>query len=483
MNLKNIFLILIVLFAIKNYNLPIFDNGTGRPNYFDLIKQYRQAIDINAFEQAEKTLQTIDKYIIEAEVEKLGYLKKFLEDEGFYPKDQLKALKDSLSEEKERIKGLEQKEKEKIAKGEDVGDIRKQLEQAREQFGKQSDHIGKLMNEHEDLKDEYAKELEEQKKLLQQVDDALKAADKAKKGGEGKVELPHSNLNYGDAANKIAAAKFNKSFPKEYANLIRELEPLNRGIPRHAFPAKLRIMTYNVYGFRDPSKKDSSDKIESMINEVQPDVLIFEEAGKDKAIINRLNKAGYRYQIFGSIDGRDVAGNLILSKVPFAGQSVTEFESNKEIKLRRYRSLLKVELDLSRYGKKNIAIYGTHLAIYTQTGQWDRAGTNDVPDRDIRKKEILEILEKTEKEDQNKNVVIAGDFNDSNRSEAFRALAKTGFTDCFGLAKIAVLFTSLHGHTIDFIVSRLKDLSVAGCYLYFSAASDHIPVIMDVNIA
>ncbi|MDR3646393.1 MAG: endonuclease/exonuclease/phosphatase family protein [Candidatus Babeliales bacterium] len=266
---------------------------------------------------------------------------------------------------------------------------------------------------------------------------------------------------------------------KTFEGLIKGLKPLNNKIPK-TNKKSLRVVTYNVHGFKNALNKKTGKSIYYVLKNINADVLVLQEVYDKDKIIWYLNKLGYKYRVFAPIDSSKHFGNMILSKYPFKKKQINYFKNNSLIKSKKLRSYIEVELDLSKFGKKNLVIYGTHLAIYSQVPK--RSPKNSPHDENIRIGEIKELLWRIKNQDKNKNVIIAGDFNSAKTGTALTTLIKAGFKDNFSNAKVNVpVFTNLHGGAIDYIFSKFKDLKNVGSYIYFTAASDHLPVISDIK--
>jgi endonuclease/exonuclease/phosphatase family metal-dependent hydrolase len=288
-----------------------------------------------------------------------------------------------------------------------------------------------------------------------------------------------TNLNFNAqfVANAKKAGLFNAN---KFDHLINGMRRLNVNIPK-ANKNFLRVVTYNVHSFKNALNKYTGKDIYRVLRNINADVLVLQEVLDNDRTIFALQKSGYRYKIFAPIDTSRHFGNMILSKYPFKRKQASNFRNNNAIKTKKLRSYLKVEIDLSRFNKKNLIIYGTHLAIYSQVPVHN--SKNRAPDEKIRTDEIKEFLWRIKHEDKNKNVIIAADFNASRTGTALTTLSNAGFKDNFTAEKVAVpIFTNLHGGAIDFIFSRFVDLKNAGSYIYYTSASDHLPVIADIQL-
>jgi endonuclease/exonuclease/phosphatase family metal-dependent hydrolase len=150
-------------------------------------------------------------------------------------------------------------------------------------------------------------------------------------------------------------------------------------------------------------------------------------------------------------------------------------------------------------GNNDVSVYGTHLEVS------DGVGT-------MREQQAQEIIQATH-QDGNQNILITGDFNEVRREDCqylvngrlmwdlltvdnlrrndqtstrvSEVLVRSNFQNCFALGGVqAPKFTTWNGTTVDFIYLKNGwNLPIIGCYSYYSAASDHLPIIMDVQIA
>lgn len=267
-----------------------------------------------------------------------------------------------------------------------------------------------------------------------------------------------------------------KHFVSQIAAITHDMN--EKGIAHQAIPKKtkdvLRIATYNVHGWRSPLKKFSDpigadfQAIYNTIQKVNADVLILQEVVfRSQQTADVLSQLGYVYQSFcyGNPEGGDF-GNMIVSKVPFARDPIRHnFGSTSKPHNRCY---IKVEFDLRKYGVRNLIIYGTHL---------------DVGSRKKRLAEVQELASLVHEHDAGKNVLIGADWNAVKGESSLKYLAKHGFVDSFDFVYLPQpQFTHWSGQTIDRLYLWNWHLPIAGCYVYYSAASDHLPVIMDISV-
>lgn len=245
----------------------------------------------------------------------------------------------------------------------------------------------------------------------------------------------------------------------------------HQGVPKKT-PGILRIATYNVHGWRSPLKKFSDpigtdfDAIYNTIKEINADVLLLQEVVfRPKQTPGIFSKLGYPYHSFcyGNPAGGDF-GNMIISKVPFAVDPIKHnFVSKSGPHKRCY---VKAEFDLKKYGARNLVVYDTHLEV--KSGKQRFA-------------EVKQLASLVHAHDKGKNVVIGADWNAPRGKPSLTHLEKNGFTDCFRLAHLPEpKFTHWTTQNLDRLYLWNWHLSIAGCYVYYSAASDHLPVIMDI---
>jgi len=280
-----------------------------------------------------------------------------------------------------------------------------------------------------------------------------------------------------------------KKFAQTYNKLIPDLKKNENTI---------RIASYNVHYWTDPfDDKDNQKEILEVIKAINADVIILQEVALDnKETFDYFSKEEYQYQFFAkAADFYGGFGNLLLSKHPFQENSAKQILFKDENKEKRTIAHAVISLP----GKNKISVYGTHLDVFDETGK-------------VRAKQIKQLIEIIT-DDKNENILIAADFNETREKdynytinnkkvwdlvvadnkkrgvdptpvEVARQLTEAGFQDCFThYGIIGPRFTVWSGTIVDFIyLGKNWNLPVIGCYTYYDAASDHLPIIMDVSL-
>ncbi len=292
-------------------------------------------------------------------------------------------------------------------------------------------------------------------------------------------------------------------YDKVYAfvNDCRRLEKENNKVPPHTPNNKtVRIATYNVHSWTDPFGNSNLEAIMQVIRSINADIIVLEEV---LDVTNKLkiffNDLGYTYQKFclATHMGYVPFGNMILSKYP-SNFSEKIFEIDKKAYGREKRCYIEASIELPN--KNIITVYGTHLDVFDATEAVRLAQINEIiplasskPNslitgdfNAVRKKDYLyeingktvwDLLDKDNKERNQPKTVF------TTPTAVFDALEQAGFVDSFAQASLkAPKFTVWSGTMVDFILLKNWNLPVKGSYVYYNAASDHIPVIMDIQL-
>lgn len=307
-----------------------------------------------------------------------------------------------------------------------------------------------------------------------------------------------------------------------FKNSVQQGKQSNAAIPTKNNNI-FRIMTYNVHYWVVPGGGwQGADNFQAMFDVIQklnPDVLILQEVRSrggnfvKSATKVQLNKLGYDHvaacNTFPREKGKAWFGNIIASKIKPTEIARKNF-NRQERPGQEDRCYSQMALTLPN--RKQILLYGTHLEV----------GQNDVKGRqpqseDIRLAQVKQITESIEFERSKKqidNILIAADFNSVRQQDydyqlngqkvwnliqqenqrvfgfyptptkVLDFLTKAGFVDSFSyLNWQGPKFTTWTGTVIDFIfLAPTWNLPLAGSYVYYDAASDHLPIIMDIKL-
>jgi endonuclease/exonuclease/phosphatase family metal-dependent hydrolase len=284
---------------------------------------------------------------------------------------------------------------------------------------------------------------------------------------------------------------------------------LNSHIPVHQHGDGIcRIATLNVHYWADPKNNGNFENIIKLIESINADVLILQEVSWDETYFLKktaqelqaiFTSLGYSKQHFckaATLFGAPF-GNAIFSKYPLV--------PGKQVSLVKYNMIFNGEdrcyvgVAVQLPDAKTIDVYATHLDVFDESGA-------------TRLSQIKKLVTDIDSEGDQRNILIGADFNENRQKDyqyevsgklawdllvaehksrgidpvpvAVSAhLESNGFSDCFSWAQIsAPKFTVWTGTVVDFLYLKNWDLKIDGCYVWYDAASDHLPVIMDIKI-
>lgn len=271
-----------------------------------------------------------------------------------------------------------------------------------------------------------------------------------------------------------------------------------------------RIATFNVHYWTNPNETKNFDNIIESINSIQVDILILQEVNWGKSSFFQFNKdfleakfknLGYQELHFCEAEKIYGApfGNAILSKYPLvsgdgAYLSLVQYNMTYRGEDRCY-----VGAALQLPNGKTIDVYATHLDVFDDSGE-------------TRLNQIKKLVGDINQRGNRKNILIGADFNENREKDyqyqvdgklvwnllvdehearginpvpvaVSQHLENSGFKDSFSYEQIpAPKFTVWTGTVVDFLYLKNWNLEIDGCYVLYNAASDHLPVIMDIKI-
>jgi endonuclease/exonuclease/phosphatase family metal-dependent hydrolase len=249
----------------------------------------------------------------------------------------------------------------------------------------------------------------------------------------------------------------------------------------------LRIMTYNVHGFKTKNFKKSFDQIIGIIGQIDPDVLALEEVyiyrPNETCTQQQLRQMLKQHKLHHGIFSR-CGINAVFSKFPF---DCSEIDLGKDYVKKIPRNALVCTFP-------NLIVVGTHLDVFDESGS-------------LRKQQIKKILDRLRSDDldvlENKQIVITGDFNSLRRSDytdmeweelaridhkrgvttivdAVHVLEKSGFKDSFDSCGTSIKVSVWSNRRVDYIFG--KNVRFSQTSEHRVTLSDHYPVYADISL-
>ncbi len=294
-------------------------------------------------------------------------------------------------------------------------------------------------------------------------------------------------------------------------------EEQNNFIPRHVFaekPSQIRVVSYNVRFWTNPLSEPTRNEILKVIAHLNADILIMQEFDFDQNIyphasteelIKSFRSMGYTYgglDTFAPIWHPHYAryGTVIFSKYPIINKKACPFSPSLVGADRQGYVHTTIEI-----GTTQLSVYGTHLAAESTSNPPHKA-------ENIRCAQLQELVTLIES-DHCDNAFIAADCNAVRKKDfnyhinnftawqladqdylgyvgiprptaALDHLATHSFHDSFDYAGLnAPKVTTWSSIPVDhFFLSPQWKLPLVGAYLFFSSASDHYPIVMDVKL-
>ncbi|KAI9208860.1 Endonuclease/exonuclease/phosphatase [Polychytrium aggregatum] len=263
--------------------------------------------------------------------------------------------------------------------------------------------------------------------------------------------------------------------PNEFLEAVQAAEPLNASIPEHHFvsdPTSLRIMSFNIHFFSSAHQtRNNEEGIYQDMAKFQPDLVVFQEitstiheSEQIRRFDLRMSQLGYVHKIRVFSGERFLElGNAVYSKYPFTAQHSKQFTS-------RRRCMIAVTVE--PVPGLSFEIYGTHLEVISASQRLDQ---------------ITELLADAELSSRPFQLIL-GDFNSWYSSPVLAMSRSHGFSDVFDALhdpRGRPNFTCWTGTTIDFILvsEGLQDSGrIKGAYVGYTPTSDHLPVIVDLDL-
>lgn len=263
---------------------------------------------------------------------------------------------------------------------------------------------------------------------------------------------------------------------------------LNQSIPKKD-PSHIRVATYNVHYWKNANEGLKLDEIFEVIKNIDPDIIGLQEVSqtpKSQQKMREFVDKKYQEPLFcksANLFGYEF-GNSLLSKYTIASSKIVDLKKNSE---GRCAIIAIIDTPLGK-----ITMSTVHLDVFDESGKireeqidqltsalkeaWANQETQIlVGDLNAIKKDEIEPFwfERIKRADNARNITTP--------SSEIPKLEKAGFVDSFKKLKVTPpVSTTWSGRRVDYIFLREpSELSLHGCYIYLSNASDHSVVFCD----
>lgn len=254
----------------------------------------------------------------------------------------------------------------------------------------------------------------------------------------------------------------------------------------------IRIMTYNVHGFKTKEFKNSLKQIVTTIGTIMPDILVLEEvyvhepneAITPQQLVELFKRHELKYFAFSK-----TGINAVFSKFPFdhheidlGEDSVTKTSRNAIVC--RFRNIDQ---------NNDLTVVGTHLDVFDDSGELRKSQVN----------KILDYLKTQPTSYESNHVVITGDFNSLRRSDytdtewkhivaedaergvstitdVVPILEANNFEDSFHSCAKKIIVSVWSNRRIDYIFGH--NIKFSQTTEHRVVDSDHYPVYADISL-
>lgn len=234
---------------------------------------------------------------------------------------------------------------------------------------------------------------------------------------------------------------------------------------------RIRVMTYNIHVGVGMDKKLDLQRIADVINAEHPDLVGLQEVdrgvkrteGKDEiAELAKLTSMSFAYAHNLDYQGGQY-GVAILSRFPIRSSDHRKYENRREAER---RGMIRVEVEVNG---RVVNFVTTHLDYQYEDG------------RVFETEQLLKFIDGVKGP-----LIIVGDFNDEPTGGAYK-LMMADFDDAWIGAKAKGDGLSYPADKvakrIDYVFTRRLDRSrIRKAWTVETLASDHIPVVVDINL-
>ncbi len=263
---------------------------------------------------------------------------------------------------------------------------------------------------------------------------------------------------------------------------MRLYRELNAPIVSRNPEGTLRLASFNVFAWQ--SKVRTAESVAEAILEIDADII-----GLQEAVISRLPETlSNKYAHIVACEAPKDFGNMILSRYPIRSSTSLSLPSPQAPRSPRCAVSALVQTPIGP-----LLVANTQLDVFDESAQTRMSQLTQIG-RWLNEQQKVETRQ-----------ILMGDFNALRRDEIspwhrrrierldylrgvqtkyreIPLLESYGFRDSFVQAGLhAPTSTVWSGRRVDYIFSRDFPLRQSGAYLYFTDASDHIPLVVDVS--
>lgn len=282
--------------------------------------------------------------------------------------------------------------------------------------------------------------------------------------------LEYNNLTKYDFSNNDVKCEPHYKIDKDiavqsYDDYIEKNKILNTNIPHFIQDLNnIRLMTYNVHTGNNHKNISSIDNIVNIVKHVNPTILCVQEItpGRLYDILSNIYAFGVMYPT-----NEQNLNNAIFSKFPI--------KHIGRIPLNSIRCCATADIE---FGNNIISVYNTHLEVNADEKERINQMNTIINNMDSK-------TSKSKNKNKNINSIICGDFNskycgNSNNENVANYLKNNKYMNMFDNYD-NLHTTTLYGNVVDYIFANnnITKKYKGVPYIYYSNASDHLPLIVD----
>ena len=255
---------------------------------------------------------------------------------------------------------------------------------------------------------------------------------------------------------------------------------LNNATSESREKESIRLLSYNVRLFNyyeaKEKRKEAPEKFETIVREINPDLLFIQAFKEEKD----MEFSAYPYKYVDYNDSKKLFGHAIYSKYPIINQGAFSFEQSNN-------NALWADVKIA---EDTIRIYNVHLQsmrIIAKVAYIQETGTDFIKNKIsyafVKQERQVRLLRKHMEASPHKNIIVAGDFNNTPFSYNYKKL-KGDMKDAF-LEKGSGIGTTFYFDgfplRIDYILVS-PNVKVKQFHTVKETFSDHQAIWADIDL-